>query len=194
MQMQKNKIDFFKAKNSGISLMSVAVLLAMALIYFLAPDQYQEINNEILGDVYEDYYVSKIVDGDTIKVIIDGEEQTVRLIGVDTPETVHPNKDVECYGLEASDFTKSLLTNKIVELEFDESQGQTDRYGRLLAYVYRADDHLFVNRELIKQGYAYEYTYNTPYKYQTEFQQDQETASASKIGLWSDICAPKYTL
>ncbi|MCA9383412.1 thermonuclease family protein [Candidatus Dojkabacteria bacterium] len=192
--MQKNKIDFFKAKNSGISLMSVAVLLAMALIYFLAPDQYQEINNEILGDVYEDYYVSKIVDGDTIKVIIDGEEQTVRLIGVDTPETVHPNKDVECYGLEASDFTKSLLTNKIVELEFDESQGQTDRYGRLLAYVYRADDHLFVNRELIKQGYAYEYTYNTPYKYQTEFQQDQEIASASKIGLWSDICAPKYTL
>ena len=192
--MQKNKIDFFKAKNSGISLMSVAVLLAMALIYFLAPDQYQEINNEILGDVYEDYYVSKIVDGDTIKVMIDGEEQTVRLIGVDTPETVHPNKDVECYGLEASDFTKSLLTNKIVELEFDESQGQTDRYGRLLAYVYRADDHLFVNRELIKQGYAYEYTYNTPYKYQTEFQQDQEIASASKIGLWSDICAPQYTL
>ena len=192
--MQKNKIDFFKAKNSGISLMSVAVLLAMALIYFLAPDQYQEINNEILGDVYEDYYVSKIVDGDTIKVIIDGEEQTVRLIGVDTPETVHPNKDVECYGLEASDFTKSLLTNKIVELEFDESQGQTDRYGRLLAYVYRADDHLFVNRELIKQGYAYEYTYNTPYKYQTEFQQDQEIASASKIDLWSDICAPQYTL
>ena len=188
--MQKNKIDFFKAKNSGISLMSVAVLLAMALIYFLAPDQYQEINNEILGDVYEDYYVSKIVDGDTIKVIIDGEEQTVRLIGVDTPETVHPNKDVECYGVEASDFTKSLLTNQIVELEFDDSQGKTDRYGRLLAYVYRTDDHLFVNKELIKQGYAYEYTYNTPYKYQTEFQQDQEFASASKIGLWSDICAP----
>ena len=101
----------------------------------------------------ESALVSYITDGDTIGVGRGWRYQTVRLIGVDTPEVVHPKKPVEPFGLEASAFTKRKLKGQRVRLEFEPTNNQYDRYDRLLAYVVLADGTLF-NAELIKQGYA----------------------------------------
>ena len=98
------------------------------------------------------YPVLSIVDGDTVKIDYQGKKTSVRLIGVDTPETVHPSKPVEVYGKEASNFTRNLLLGESVYLRFDVEQ--TDRFGRLLAYLYRAPDGLFVNLEIVRQGYG----------------------------------------
>lgn len=95
--------------------------------------------------------VVSIVDGDTIKVNYKGAMETVRLIGVNTPETKHPTKGVEPYGPEASAYTTKLLEGKSVRLEFDVEQ--RDNYGRLLAYVY-LEDGTFANEKLISDGYA----------------------------------------
>ena len=129
------------------------------------------------------YTVSRVVDGDTIDVLIDGSAQRVRLIGVNTPETVDPNSPQECFGREASDFMKSLLAGKSVSLEADSSQTDRDKYGRLLRYVYLGSEN--VNLKLISEGYAYEYTYNVPYKYQAQFKNAQREAEAANRGLWS---------
>ena len=98
------------------------------------------------------YPVLKVTDGDTIDIQYKGEAEEVRLIGIDTPETVHPNKPVEPYGKEASNFTKNLLLGESVYLKFDGKR--RGPYRRLRAYVYRATDGLFVNLEIIRQGYG----------------------------------------
>lgn len=138
---------------------------------------------------YEYYFVSNIVDGDTIKVNINGMVVTFRLIGMDTPETVDPRKLVQCFGKEASNKAKEILTGKKVRIEKDATQGELDKYGRTLAYIYR-EDNLFYNKYMIEQGYAHEYTYNSnPYKYQTEFKAAQKSAQENQRGLWSpDTC------
>lgn len=134
------------------------------------------------------YKVTKVTDGDTIHIMIGGEDDTVRLIGINTPETVDPRRAVECFGKEASVRMKELTEGKIVRLEYDESQALRDTYGRLLAYVFLEDGQM-INRKMIAEGYAYEYTYMTPYMYQKEFRQLQSLAQSSKRGLWAeDTC------
>jgi endonuclease YncB( thermonuclease family) len=133
---------------------------------------------------YEYYSVSSVVDGDTVKVNINGTVETLRLIGMDTPETVDPRKPVQCFGKEASNKAKELLIGKKVRIEKDSTQGEFDKYNRRLAYIYR-EDGLFYNKHMIEQGYAHEYTYNTPYKYQAEFKAAQKSAQENLIGLWS---------
>lgn len=130
------------------------------------------------------YSIVSVVDGDTIKINVDGNTETFRLIGMDTPETVDPRKDVQCFGVEASNKAKELLSGKKVRIETDTTQGTYDKYNRLLGYVY-LESGLFYNKYMIEQGYAHEYTYNTPYKYQTEFKNAQKEAQANKAGLWS---------
>ena len=132
--------------------------------------------------------VIRVVDGDT--VILDGKER-VRLIGVDTPETVHPSKPVENYGKEASAFTKSMCEGKQVILEYDVER--QDKYGRTLAYVYLTDG-TFLNAEIVKQGYGHAYT-RFPFKYLEEFRQYEREAREGKKGLWAvedDIVILKY--
>lgn len=129
--------------------------------------------------------VIKVVDGDTLNIDLDGKTQTIRLIGLNTPETVDPRKPVECFGKEASSKSKELLTGKQVRIEKDASQGDFDKYNRLLAYVFLEDGTNF-NKFMIEQGFGYEYTYNLPYKYQKEFKLAQEQAKAQKKGLWAD--------
>ena len=133
---------------------------------------------------YKYYSVTSVVDGDTIKISIDGTVTTLRLIGLDTPETVDPRKPVQCFGKEASNKAKELLSGKKIRIEKDSTQGDLDKYGRTLAYVFR-EDGLFYNKYMIEQGYAHEYTYGTPYKYQTEFKNAQKTAQTNLLGLWS---------
>lgn len=130
------------------------------------------------------YDVSKVTDGDTIHVVIEGKDDVVRLIGINTPETVDPRRTVECFGKEASDRMKELVKGKIVKLEYDETQDLRDTYGRLLAYAYLEDGQM-LNRKMIAEGYAYEYTYMTPYKYQREFRESQSLAQSAKRGLWA---------
>ncbi len=134
------------------------------------------------------YPVTKVVDGDTLAVEMNGKSVKIRLIGLDTPETVDPRKPVQCFGKEASAKAKGLLTGMSVRLEKDASQGEYDKYGRLLAYVYLPDGTRF-NEYMIAEGYGHEYTYNLPYKYQKEFKAAELQAREMKKGLWADgVC------
>ncbi|MEK6808764.1 MAG: thermonuclease family protein, partial [Nanoarchaeota archaeon] len=118
------------------------------------------------------YLCTRIIDGDTIVIKIDGRQEKVRLIGVDTPETVHPNKPIEHFGKEASEFTRSLVESKKVRLEYDWQK--RDKYGRLLTYVY-LEDGTFLNAEIIRQGYGHAYT-KFPFKYLEQFRQYEREA------------------
>ena len=129
------------------------------------------------------YKVTYIDDGDTIRVDVDAREVRVRLLGINTPETVDPRKKVECYGPEASAETKSLLKDRSVRLALNPAREATDKYGRFLAYVYR-DDGLFVNEYLLKGGFAREYTVGTPYSFQDEFRAIETKARQQDAGLW----------
>lgn len=134
------------------------------------------------------YAVTSIVDGDTIKVNINGTIETIRIIGINTPEIVDPRKPVECFGKESSDKAKELLSGKIVTLEADSSQGERDKYNRLLRYVFFSDGQDY-GKLMINEGYAHEDTYNLPYKYQQAYKQAQATAQSNQAGLWSpDTC------
>jgi micrococcal nuclease len=136
------------------------------------------------GGTEESYKVTKVVDGDTLKVLISGTEETVRVIGINTPETLDPRKPVECFGREASDFAKNLLTGKSVNLVIDPTQDETDKYHRLLRYVTLADGRDY-GGAMIRGGYAYEYTYIIPYEKQSVYKSAQAEAKASGAGLWS---------
>lgn len=124
--------------------------------------------------------VSRVIDGDTIEV--EGGEK-IRYIGIDTPETVDPRKPVQCFGVESFNKNKELVEGKEIRLEKDVSE--RDKYNRLLRYVYVGD--IFVNLELIKQGFAYSYSYPPDIKYQDQFVKAQQEARKVKRGLWS-IC------
>ena len=134
------------------------------------------------GEIFK---VTKVIDGDTIQAVIDSKKETIRLIGIDSPETVDPRKLVQCFGKEASAKAKLLLSDKSVRLESDPTQGERDKYQRLLRYVFLEDGTNF-NKLMISEGYAHEYTYNIPYKYQSEFKQAQKEAEENKRGLWAD--------
>lgn len=137
------------------------------------------------------YKVLKVIDGDTINVDLNGKSETLRLIGIDTPETVDPRKPIQCFGREASNKAKELLNGKMVYLENDSTQGERDKYNRLLRYVFV--DEIFYNKFMIKEGFAHEYTYNTPYKYRDEFKLAQNYAIAYKKGLWADNACNNFT-
>ena len=139
----------------------------------------------VAGDYYS---VLRVVDGDTIEVNINGKTEKLRLIGLDTPETVDPRKPVECFGVEASNKAKELLQDKKVKLKNDISQGERDKYNRLLRYVYMEDGTLF-NKLMIESGYGHEYTYVIPYEHQEEFMQAETYARENNLGLWNpDVC------
>lgn len=131
--------------------------------------------------------VARVIDGDTIE-LENGER--VRYIGIDTPETVHPLKAVQFMGKDASEFNRKLVEGKDVRLEYDVQR--TDKYGRTLAYVYLGD--LFVNAELVKQGYAQIMTIPPNVKYQELFLSLQRGAREVKAGLWNDQAAAEWDL
>ena len=125
--------------------------------------------------------VVRVIDGDTIQVEIDGREYRLRYIGIDAPETVKENTPVEWMGPEASAANKALVSGKVVYLEKDVSD--TDRYGRLLRYVFLADG-TFVNGELVRQGYAQANTYPPDVKYQKRLRALEREARSAGRGLW----------
>jgi micrococcal nuclease len=127
--------------------------------------------------------VVRVVDGDTIRVRIGGTEERVRYIGVDTPETVKPGTPVQCFGKAASAFNARLVRARTVRLEFDAER--RDRYGRLLAFVYREPDGLFVNAELVRRGYAQPLTIAPNVAHASEFRRLARTARRGGRGLWA---------
>jgi micrococcal nuclease len=161
-------------------------IIILATIFLLSefPKTHQDKLSE--SENQNKWLVSKVIDGDTIEVVKNNEKFKVRLLGVDTPESVHPTKQVECFGKEASEFVKTSLLNQEVVLVNDDSQLDIDKYGRLLRYVY-IDGKLF-NQLLLEKGFAYEYTYNKPYKFQDEFKNAQSQAQITNAGLWGAKC------
>jgi endonuclease YncB( thermonuclease family) len=135
--------------------------------------------------VEEKFLVSRIIDGDTIEL---SNGKKVRYIGIDTPETVDPRKSVQCFGKEAKEANTNLVLNKVVILKKDVSE--TDKYGRLLRYVY-LEDGTFVNLWLVKNGYASVYTYPPDVARSQEFLTAEQEARKNKQGLWGNCQAQK---
>lgn len=127
--------------------------------------------------------VIEVVDGDTVVVDIGGQQETLRLIGVDTPETVDPDQPPECFGAEASVHTKGLLPVGS-EVRLTRDVEARDRYDRLLVYVERAEDGLFVNLDLVAGGWADDYPYPPNVAHQREFALAVSQARADGLGLW----------
>jgi micrococcal nuclease len=127
--------------------------------------------------------VVRVVDGDTIRVRLDGRTERVRYIGVDTPESVKPGTPVQCFAKRAAAANAALVAGRSVRLVGDVEQ--RDRYGRLLAYVYREPDGAFVNAELVRDGYARTLTIAPNVAHARQFAQLARTARTSRRGLWA---------
>jgi micrococcal nuclease len=134
----------------------------------------------------EPHEVLSVIDGDTLTVLIDGQKETVRVLGINTPETKYSSRGAECFGAEASEYAKSLLEGAQVTLEQDPSQDTRDKYNRILAYVGLPDGRDF-GQVMIVDGYAYEYTYHgNANKNQSLYKEAQSQAKEAKAGLWAD--------
>lgn len=177
----KNKLIGFV---SSVAVIVVAILLDKLQIidikeYIDVNSTYEENETDFQAGVL--YDVVRVVDGDTFVVKYNGKDEKVRLIGVDTPESVHPDEEKNTeFGDKVSNFTKEMLTGKQVDLEFDVEQ--KDQYGRLLAYVYL--DGQMYNKMLLEKGYAQVATYPPNVKYVDDFTAIQKQAREDKVGLW----------
>ena len=140
--------------------------------------------NTVLGESTVNI-VARVVDADTIEL---SSKQKVRYIGINAPETKHPTKEVECFGKVASLKNKELTEGKEIRLEKDISE--TDRYGRLLRYVYviRDNEEIFINEYLVREGYAKASSYPPDIKYQELFKQAENEARELNKGLWGKGC------
>jgi endonuclease YncB( thermonuclease family) len=160
-------------------------LLLVGLGYL--SEQNTELKKDLVSLSPGTYAVTQFHDGDTINVNMDGQEEEIRFIGVDTPETQDPRKAVQCFGKAASEFTKLLIGSQPVRLEADPLSSNRDRYDRLLRYVYLPDGRL-VQAEIIKQGYGFALT-GFPHTKMDEFIGYQREAREQNRGLWSS-CEP----
>lgn len=134
------------------------------------------------------YTIAHYVDGDTIAVNMNGSVETVRFIGVDTPETHKPNTPVQCYGPQAAAYTKSQISQfGKVRLQADPLDTNRDVYGRLLRYVYLPDGTL-LDEKLVQTGYGFAYL-DFPFTKKAQFAADEKSAQATKKGLWA-TCHP----
>jgi micrococcal nuclease len=130
------------------------------------------------------YRVVEVIDGDTIKVDIAGKIETIRLIGIDTPEIANPhNPQDDYFGPEAARYAKKLLENQSVYLIPDPMQSNRDKYNRLLRYVFLEDGTL-INAKLVAEGYAYNYIYE-PFQFMKQFDYLEKQAKENQLGLWS---------
>jgi len=177
-----------KKQLTGIvtSIMLLIIVLVLNKIGIIDIKDYinnrQNTSNNINNSEQTLYEIVRVVDGDTFVISYKGKNEKVRLIGVDTPESVHPDEEKNTeFGDVVSNYSKEMLKGKHVELEFDVEQ--RDRYGRLLAYVY-IDGQMY-NKLLLQKGYAKLATYPPNVKYVDDFTVLQKQARENKLGLWS---------
>ena len=171
---------------------AIIIIIIGVIAYFFGGESVFNIGNNSGNQDFVQAVIVRAVDGDTAVVRIDGQEKRVRFLGVDTPETVHPNKPVQFYGKEASNFTKENLNGRRVWLEY-ESNPQ-DRYGRHLAYIWLNNprtinestmrENMF-NAKLLLGGYAKVMIIRPNKRYESEFKKFQEEARNKKLGVWS---------
>ena len=188
-----------KYKKRIISTLS-GILIAMVILFlektqvidikdYITITDEQALDEDILNpnDTYE---VVRVVDGDTFVIEYEGKQEKVRLIGIDTPESVHPDEEKNTeFGDEVSNYSKNILTGKEVLLEFDVEK--RDKYGRLLAYVYL--DGQMYNKILLEKGYAKIATYPPNVKYVEDFTKLQKEARENKQGLWEYMEVENWT-
>jgi micrococcal nuclease len=132
--------------------------------------------------------VEKVIDGDTIDVVLAGATERVRLLGIDTPESVKPETPVECFGREATGRLRALLPER-TQVRLVRDVEERDRFGRLLAYVYRQPDGLFVNLDLVRGGYAQVLTFPPNVTHARQFQEAARDARRATRGLWGSCPA-----
>ena len=159
-------------------------LLVYAIFFDQPKAQYQESSAAVQAPkLFGLYDVVRTVDGDTIVLDIDGKEKTVRLIGVDAPESVHPDQTRNTDdGKAASDWMSEYLSGKQVYIEY--GMDPTDDYGRTLAYVYLDDGSTMIQEELLKAGYATTMKIQPNTKYAVRFDKDEQEAQSNQVGLW----------
>ncbi len=160
-------------------------LIALALVSLAACGDGSTATVGMSGVPQPNAIVVEVVDGDTIEVEIDGDVERVRLIGIDTPETKHPRKPVECYGPEASAFTATLLPVG-TEILIERDLVGRDDYGRMLGYVHAIGTGLFVNREIVRRGYAVPLTIEPNSTYSRAFAEDAREAERENLGIWAE--------
>ncbi|MEY2664603.1 MAG: hypothetical protein RIT04_411 [Candidatus Parcubacteria bacterium] len=186
-------------KKSGISWIIfvgvILVIIAGVVIYFAQPASgLNKASRRVTIDPDQAYRVERVIDGDTLVARVNGQEATIRLIGMDTPEVVDPRKPPQCYGLEASDEAKKLLSGKYVYLEPDPMKTTYDKYHRVLAYLYLSEKTAtsstrgaLYNQLMIEHGYAREYTFShEPYTHQADFIAAEDRARRDGVGLWDN--------
>lgn len=164
-----------KIKNKSFLTVILTLILGVTYLFQaeVEPSKGQLIEAEVI----------RVVDGDTFVANVEGREEKVRLILIDTPETVHPQKPVQPFGPEASAFTKKKLEKQKVQLELDVQE--RDRYGRILAYVYLRDGSM-LNQELLKQGLAKVSVYQPNVKYVDRFREIEKEARLAEKGVWGE--------
>ena len=163
------------------ALRSILPALAIALCTAVCGCSVPEAESPARGETVR---VVRVVDGDTIRVALPSGEEPVRYIGIDTPESVKPGSPVECFAKRAGAFNERLVGGERVRLVRDVEA--RDRYGRLLAYVYRARDDFFVNAELVRRGYATVATFPPNVAHERDFRRLARRARMSGRGLWSE--------
>lgn len=178
-----------KAKSTAsliVAVLSLFVWLGQQYGWFASAQ------NSVIENQPGQYKVTRFSDGDTITISMNGKNETIRFIGVDTPETHDPRKPVQCYGPAASAYTKNTITaaGSKVRLAADPQSSDRDRYDRLLRYIYLPDGTL-LNEKLIAEGYAFYYPY-FPFTKSDSFAAAQKQAQEAGKGLWSN-CNPTPT-
>jgi micrococcal nuclease len=184
---------FLQISRKGLFAVIVSIVLMSCGAGTVEVPVLYRVNEQDIGRSDEVYifdlpraHVSRVIDGDTIEVTFDVSierlkpSERVRFLGVDTPETVHPDNEIQQFGKEASEYTKIILHNQPVYLAFD--WDLRDQYGRLLAYIY-TEDGLCFNADLIRNGYAKAYTY-FPFQFEEEFAELERLAKEAGMGLW----------
>ena len=180
------------AKNFKILLFLIVSAMILIIVFFTLYFFKFRISEETKAPAAEvkeiisgAYQITRVIDGDTIEVKIKDKQELVRLIGINTPEVDSPYTKEECFGPEASAYVKKLLDKKEVYLISDSNGQDRDKYNRLLRYVFLPNG-LFVNVEILKNGYAYNYIYE-PFEFMKQFDFWEKEAKESKIGLWG-VC------
>ncbi|PCF89011.1 thermonuclease NucI [Staphylococcus intermedius] len=159
------------------TLILVIAIIVLGFQYVNGDGPFKKSTTDVKG---ESYLVKRVIYGDTIIIDKDGQDERVRLIGVDTPETVKPNTPVQPYGKAASNFTKKHLTNQHVKLEYDREP--KDKYGRTLAYVWLGDE--MFNVKLAQEGLARAKFYPPNDKYRILIEQAQKEAQKKQLNIW----------
>jgi micrococcal nuclease len=156
---------------------ALRILVAVALSLLVSCSSGATTENEVLITVL------KVIDGDTVDIDIKGNTERVRLIGVNTPETKHPTKPIECFGPEASAYLTQLLP-KGTHVRIERDIEARDRYGRMLLYLYRESDNLFINLDLVSHGYGTPMSIEPNTFHRNDFVHAAALAETTNVGLW----------